>query len=29
MSRWENAQTVREVIRMAYALVDTYCPPWQ
>jgi hypothetical protein len=25
MSRWENAPTRREVIRMTYALVDLYC----
>lgn len=25
MSRWENAPTLREVIRMSYALVDIYC----
>jgi len=25
MSRWENAPTLREVIRMSYAMVDLYC----
>jgi hypothetical protein len=25
MSRWENAPTLREVVRMTYALVDIYC----
>jgi hypothetical protein len=25
MSRWENAPTLREVVRMTYALVDLYC----
>ena len=25
MSRWENAPTLREVVRMTYAMVDTYC----
>jgi hypothetical protein len=25
VSRWENAPTLREVIRMTYALVDLYC----
>src|ERR1700710_1182857 len=25
MSRWENAPTLREVIRMTYAMVDVYC----
>jgi hypothetical protein len=25
MSRWENAPTLREVIRMTYAMVDIYC----
>jgi len=25
MSRWENAPTLREVIRLTYAMVDTYC----
>ena len=25
MSRWENAPTLREVIRMTYAMVDLYC----
>ena len=24
-SRWENAPTLREVVRMTYALVDLYC----
>jgi hypothetical protein len=25
VSRWENAPTLREVIRMTYAMVDVYC----
>jgi hypothetical protein len=25
MSRWENAPTLREVVRMTYAMVDLYC----
>jgi hypothetical protein len=25
VSRWENAPTLREAIRMTYALIDTYC----
>src|SRR3954447_10434462 len=25
MSRWENAPNLREVVRMTYALIDTYC----
>jgi hypothetical protein len=25
MSRWENAPTLREVVRMSYAMVDLYC----
>src|SRR5215213_5307771 len=25
MSRWENALTLREVVRMTYAMVDLYC----
>jgi hypothetical protein len=25
MSRWENAPTLREVMRMSYAMVDLYC----
>ena len=25
VSRWENAPTLREVIRMSYAMVDIYC----
>jgi hypothetical protein len=25
VSRWENAPTLREVVRMSYALVDLYC----
>ena len=25
MSRWENAPTLREVVRLTYAMVDTYC----
>src|ERR1700745_4367428 len=29
VSRWENAPTLREVIRMTYALIDTYCTSYQ
>src|SRR6476469_863859 len=25
ISRWENAPTLREVVRMTYAMIDTYC----
>ena len=25
MSRWENAPTLREVVRLSYAMVDAYC----
>jgi Transposase DDE domain group 1 len=25
MSRWENAPTLREVVRMTYAMIDAYC----
>jgi hypothetical protein len=25
VSRWENAPSLREVVRMTYALIDTYC----
>jgi hypothetical protein len=25
VSRWENAPTLREVVRMSYAMVDLYC----
>src|SRR4051812_24642103 len=25
VSRWENAPTLREVVRMTYAMVDVYC----
>ena len=25
VSRWENAPTLREVVRMTYAMVDLYC----
>jgi hypothetical protein len=25
VSRWENAQTRREVVRMTYAMIDLYC----
>jgi hypothetical protein len=25
VSRWENAPTLREVIRLTYAMIDTYC----
>ncbi len=26
VSRWENAPTLREVVRLSYALVDLYAP---
>src|ERR1700683_1988126 len=29
VSRWENAPTLREVIRMTYALIDTYCASYK
>jgi Transposase DDE domain group 1 len=29
VSRWENAPTLREVIRMTYAMIDTYCASYQ
>src|SRR6202030_613768 len=29
ISRWENAPTLREVIRMTYALIDTYCASYK
>lgn len=29
MSRWENAPRLREVIRLSYALVDTWCASYQ
>ncbi len=29
VSRWENAPTLREVMRMTYAMVDTYCASYQ
>jgi len=29
MSRWENAPTLREVIRLTYAMVDTYCASYK
>src|ERR1700735_2772557 len=29
VSRWENAPTLREVVRMTYAMVDTYCASYQ
>ena len=29
ISRWENAQTLREIIRLTYALVDIWCGSYQ
>jgi hypothetical protein len=29
MSRWENAPSLREVIRLSYAMVDIYCASYQ
>ena len=29
MSRWENAPSLREVIRLSYAMVDTYCASYK
>ena len=29
LSRWENAPSLREVIRLSYAMVDTYCASYQ
>jgi DDE family transposase len=29
MSRWENAPSLREVIRLTYAMVDTYCASYK
>src|SRR6202451_1001371 len=29
VSRWENAPTLREVIRMTYAMIDTYCASYK
>ena len=29
VSRWENAPTLREVVRMTYAMVDTYCASYK
>jgi len=29
MSRWENAPTLREVVRMTYAMVDVYCASYR
>src|SRR6202162_4956910 len=29
VSRWENAPTLREVIRMTYAMIDTYCASYR
>ena len=29
MSRWENAPDLREVVRMTYAMVDTYCASYR
>jgi hypothetical protein len=29
ISRWENAPTLREIIRLTYALVDIWCRSYQ
>jgi hypothetical protein len=29
MSRWENAPSLREVVRLSYALIDVYCASYQ
>jgi hypothetical protein len=29
VSRWENAPNLREVVRMSYAMIDTYCASYQ
>jgi len=29
MSRWENAPSLREVIRLSHAMVDTYCASYK
>ena len=29
VSRWENAPSLREVVRMTYAMIDTYCASYQ
>jgi hypothetical protein len=29
LSRWENAPNLREVIRLTYAMIDTYCASYQ
>ena len=29
MSRWENAPSLREVMRLSYAMVDTYCASYR
>jgi hypothetical protein len=29
VSRWENAPTLREVVRMTYAMIDTYCATYK
>src|ERR1700757_2035397 len=29
VSRWENAPNLREVLRMTYAMIDTYCASYQ
>jgi hypothetical protein len=29
VSRWENAPTLREVVRMTYAMIDTYCASYK
>ena len=29
ISRWENAPTLREIIRLTYALVDIWCQSYQ
>src|SRR6476660_5800542 len=29
VSRWENAPSLREVVRLTYAMIDTYCASYQ
>jgi Transposase DDE domain group 1 len=29
VSRWENAPSLREVVRMSYAMIDTYCASYR
>jgi hypothetical protein len=29
VSRWENAPTLREVVRLTYAMIDTYCASYR